>query len=137
MRLTLQEYYDLIVVSALDGTFPSITLNGQCRYRGPYETKCLVGIIMPDEIYSFDLEGAPAGTTEVWDSIKDVVPQELDADKAEMLQRCHDRVALDGAWNPNELLKQVHKELRLNGLDTGLKMCAGHLGVGPLGVTPV
>lgn len=45
--MTKQEYYDLLVKSAYDGTFPGCTPQG-CMYRTPDGHKCAVGVLMDD-----------------------------------------------------------------------------------------
>lgn len=58
--MTKQEYYDLLVKSAQDGTFPSYE-DSECRYRADRtalcKRRCAVGVIIPDESYSTDMEG--------------------------------------------------------------------------------
>jgi len=62
--MTKQEYYDLLVKSAQDGTFPSAVIHDnmamQCLYRAdqtPHSLKrCAGGLLIDDEKYSPDLE---------------------------------------------------------------------------------
>jgi hypothetical protein len=54
--MTKQDYYNLLVQCAQDGTFPSHQ-DGTCRYRGPHETRCAFGILIPDEEYEEEMEG--------------------------------------------------------------------------------
>ncbi len=47
--LTKREYYDLLIQSAHDGTFPSM-INKSCAYRGQREgSKCAIGLLLTDE----------------------------------------------------------------------------------------
>lgn len=49
--MTKREYYDLLIRSCDDGTFPSYdAASGACVYRGPKGMKCAVGVLLPDEI---------------------------------------------------------------------------------------
>lgn len=54
--MTKQEYYDLLAVSILNGTFPSVS-DGRCRYYGPDGRHCAVGLLIPPERYSPRMEG--------------------------------------------------------------------------------
>jgi hypothetical protein len=59
--MTPQEIYDTVAKHLFaqgkrsgdkrgDGSF-------QCKYRGPDDTKCAVGVLMPDEFYNLEMEG--------------------------------------------------------------------------------
>lgn len=48
--MTKREYYDLLVKSCDDGTFPSGDRDG-CHYRAPGGKKCAVGVLIPDDVW--------------------------------------------------------------------------------------
>ncbi|RJQ30309.1 hypothetical protein C4565_00560 [Candidatus Parcubacteria bacterium] len=54
--MTKQEYYDLLVCSALDGTFPSVSQNGTCLYRAPGNKRCAAGLLISDNLYDGKME---------------------------------------------------------------------------------
>jgi len=57
---TPQEAFDHIVRAARQtGYVRSWDRNDNCRYRGPHETRCLVGHILPDSEYVAAFEGHP------------------------------------------------------------------------------
>lgn len=58
---TQQEIFDKVWEYAKTMERPSnIVVEGLCMYRGPGGNKCFVGILIPDEVYSPDMEGLPA-----------------------------------------------------------------------------
>ena len=54
--MNAHEYYDLLVKTSLEGGFPAIE-NYQCGYRTASGRRCAVGLILPDSLYSPDMEG--------------------------------------------------------------------------------
>lgn len=106
-RFTLQEYYDAMVVRALDGGFPSYSASSyMCVYRFG-DKACAVGILIPDEKYSKELEGksikifmwerADQGVF-VWNACKDTTPTELTREDLMDIQECHDKYTDDEVW---------------------------------------
>src|SRR5690606_20582833 len=97
--LTKQEYYDLLVKSATDGTFPSYDPESKrCRYQGPNGSKCAVGLLIPDSDYDRGFEGWAARALgerfkRKW------LPQNMDLEDLQEVQDCHDRNARRGPWN--------------------------------------
>lgn len=49
--MTKREYYDLLLRSCDDGTFPSGDLDG-CYYRGVGNKRCAVGVLIPDDVWA-------------------------------------------------------------------------------------
>jgi len=75
--MTLQKMFDTAAVGMLKQGKKSIEGNA-CRYRGGDGCKCAVGFLIPDDLYSPDIEG-----TSVFSSFKgptaSLYPDELDA----------------------------------------------------------
>jgi hypothetical protein len=74
--------------------------NRQCRYRGAGGTKCAMGHLIPDELYSADFEGMLASSLLISSRGRDIAhllsvntnPNESDDLMfLDDLQRCHDR----------------------------------------------
>ncbi len=55
--MTKQETFDTVVRALLQQGRASRNESGKCRYRGPYGAKCAAGHLIPDELYTLDLEG--------------------------------------------------------------------------------
>lgn len=101
MALTKQEYYDLLVRSASDGTFPSLDGDGSCLYRGPEGARCAVGLLIPDDRYTEELEGKVPGHNAVYQALEGSVPAGLTERDLTAVQLCHDDVAA-GSFDAND-----------------------------------
>lgn len=104
--MTKQDYYDLLVEAADNGTFPSMD-GCTCFYRGPGGSKCAVGILIPDKDYSSLLEYS---TVRELPSklVQQILPEGMDISDLENIQKAHDafnRVA----WEANAFLKEINK----------------------------
>ena len=58
--LTKQKLFDTVATHLLTQNEKSLGLNGTCYYRGTKGLKCAVGVLIPDETYSMDMEGRGA-----------------------------------------------------------------------------
>lgn len=69
--------------------------DGNCMYRGKGGRKCSVGVYMPDEQYTSDIEGAEVtAITKKGDMIRAIIlPLGLNPEKMNVLQQAHDRCA--------------------------------------------
>lgn len=57
MKLTLQQVFDKIYTHfIIEGNPRSITIEGECRFRGKNGTKCAIGLFIPDEVYEEKME---------------------------------------------------------------------------------
>ncbi len=103
--MTKKEYYDLLVRSATDGTFPSVKGN-VCQYRKGSH-KCAVGLLIPDDKYHKGLEGIDV----YHDLVKEVVevPEGLTIKNLTLVQVCHDNLAFDQEWNANDFIIKLNK----------------------------
>ena len=110
--MTKQEYYDLLVKSAYDGTFPSMeSVNSlkKCLYRkinGDGKVhKCAIGILIPDDIYSPEFE--TGNFDHVLKRIMTCVPTNMNAVELLVVQGCHDNTAHEG-WNPANFIGRIN-----------------------------
>jgi hypothetical protein len=79
---------------------------GKCLYRGPRNTKCAIGCLIPDDLYSIKMEGM--GACDLLSSYPQLIPlikpEDMDLGKAcELLvdlQQIHDYISVNN-W-PDE-----------------------------------
>lgn len=97
--MTKREYYDLLLRSCDDGTFPTYN-NGGCYYRAPGGKKCAVGVLIPDEIaavangatvFNLDKELRAVGTPFDFDGLV----EGLKIDDLRSVQNAHDLSAIE------------------------------------------
>lgn len=111
--MTKQEYYDLLVKSATDGTFPSM-LGTKCRYRGPRPgSKCAVGLLIPDDKYKLSMEGGSVRNEVVAANL--TIPDEMTIDDLGRCQDIHDIQAQDQTlypqrfpWTPGRFIDTIN-----------------------------
>ena len=71
---------------------------GNCSYRGDDGNKCFAGLLIPDNVYSEDMENQPmSDVCAEWDSVSDLFDcdtwgKENDFDFLDGLQQIHDRM---------------------------------------------
>lgn len=59
--LTRQEIFDIVAQHLLTQNEKSYdSVNGWCMYRGPNGTKCAVGVLIADEVYTEVIENEPS-----------------------------------------------------------------------------
>lgn len=90
--MTNQEAFDIVVKHLLSQGERSLTPGGLCAYRGKNGLKCAVGILIPDNEYSPELEGSLSSVRYKCSSLKSV-----DFDFLGKLQNIHDDYLPD-AW---------------------------------------
>lgn len=105
-----QDYYDLLIKAANDGTFPSLTENGDCKYRFG-EKKCAVGILIDDEKYDPSIENLKANSSRL--NLSDYIsdwPGDLNVEDLRNVQICHDIYAFDvyKRWNKEAFIKSLN-----------------------------
>jgi hypothetical protein len=83
---------------------PSVGKNGMCSYRGPNDTKCVIGQIIPDSKYTPTWDRA--GENYVGDVLREVGIK-VPLDYASDLQRAHDSFSR----HPN-FLEKFQEEMR-------------------------
>jgi len=102
----------------------NVGYNG-CLYRGPDNTKCAVGIFIPDQNYTTEMEGK--GATELFETFGDRLPKYLanSVPLLESLQQVHDNMAdLEDAYHGtvnygarNQLMSSLLHVCRMYDLD--------------------
>ncbi len=104
--MTKREYYDLLVQSARDGTFPSIR-DGSCLYRGPGTKKCAVGLLIPDELYDREMEHYLV--TDFPDTlISRILPEGLSLSDLSRIQALHDEF-YNSTWNARKFVENLNQ----------------------------
>lgn len=110
--MTKREYYDLLVKSASDGTFPS-GAPMDCRYRDDgtpgCPKRCAIGLLIPDEKYVEEMEGR--NMLVLGHSYPNAVtmPDGLTVEDLGSVQRLHDFAFDDGDWLSDEFLAGLDK----------------------------
>lgn len=120
--MTRQEYYDLLVKSNYDGTFPSKAKDdSQCLYRldgNPHcKQRCVVGLLIPDEKYTSDMGGISFcyGRIEILKEFYSdflaaiVLPEGMGWGDLAALQKIHDGLAWSRTWNVKDFVIAVNQ----------------------------
>ena len=107
--MTKQEYYDLLVKSANDGTFPCINPRHMtCTYRGPDNKKCAVGILISDELYNPDWDRGLMPVNELPDDIiTKIMPDGMNIIDLRNVQITHDKF-LNRNWSAVEFIERLN-----------------------------
>lgn len=108
--MTKQEYYDLLVRSASDGTFPSGDKHG-CYYRldetATCPQRCAVGLLIDDKDYTPDLEGPSVEKMDDWQQEFIQLPDGLTYEDLNSIQSTHDvRIAI---WDAQNFISSLNK----------------------------
>ena len=118
---TLQETFDHVVRHLAKQGGPALNRDGACMYRGPNGTKCAIGCVIPEHLYTPDIEHqrvhnilrGDCGKPELRAAILrhgEEMPNLLDA-----LQQAHDNApCLGRKWNleENEWSNSIAQRLR-------------------------
>jgi hypothetical protein len=82
---------------------------GGCAYRGEDGTKCAIGILIPDDIYSFDMEGKGFHTLcRKHNAVANLPEIQAIMQVGEVLQQLHDN--LQGTSNFRKRLRHSAQE---------------------------
>lgn len=101
--MTKQETFDLAVAGVLAQGGPAVTDLGRCQYRGAGNTKCAAGHLIPDALYTRDMDdGGQIVTNEI--ARKVILDLGHDQDLVEALQTAHDEPANAG-WRGERYLE--------------------------------
>lgn len=101
--MTKQEYYDLLVKSAQDGTFPSVK-EGKCYYRLG-DRKCAVGLLIPDHQYHEGLEFRSAKQLPL-DSLQ--IPEGMSLVDLSEIQYIHDKISYYLYWDYQTFITELN-----------------------------
>lgn len=91
--MTRKEYFQLLLDSADNGTFPSSAKgsdNTLCLYRGENNKRCAIGLLIKDKDYCGDMECHPF--SQFLDKVN--IPDQMDIRELKIIQRTHDFIAL-------------------------------------------
>lgn len=111
--MTNQEVYDKVKAHLLTQNAKSISSNGMCKYRMQRSTKkCAIGCLIPDALYSKDIEGEGVYTLAQDEELglKDFFA-DVSIDLLVDLQCMHDGNKVS-SWPT--VLKEIAKEYDLN-----------------------
>lgn len=127
-----QEYLDLLVATSLAGGFPSTkrdpaTNEPTCLYRGEDGKKCVVGHVIPDEMYDPQMEKMTASA--LFEERPSLVPDWARDSNAERafteIQMVHDSLAVTG-WDHDRFVEGLLKCQMFKGLTpTGCPRAVG------------
>ena len=120
-----QEVFDIVVKHLFTQRRQSMT-GGYCAYRGDAGTKCAVGVLIPDDVYTEDME--EKCVDELRHQYHDVLPQFIMDNHSllQSLQNVHDHymMVVDNleveVFSPHRLWKQLAFVAAVNELDTAL-----------------
>lgn len=108
-----QEAFNIAVNHLLTQGKKSITPNGGCRYRGPDNTKCAIGCLIPDHLYNETMDSDIV--TDIYNVLNNYPElkqyfQNVDFDLLLRLQKIHDSIP-PKYWK--EYLMDLTKEFSL------------------------
>ncbi len=106
-ELTAREVYDRLVETSRAGRFPAIDeTTAVCTYRAPDGRRCAVGLFLPDDAYTPDLEGSSIEDIRAkHPSVYACLPRALSISDWRACQTAHDELARD--WNHNAFVQQL------------------------------
>ncbi len=88
-KMTLQSFYNELVLNCMEGKFPATEENSvECCYRTSDGRACPVGLLISDDRYSPEIENISAYNLDSWRL--DLKPEELTLDDLAILQAAHD-----------------------------------------------
>ncbi len=109
MKLSLQEWYALLVRTSAEGGFPAVVPGTTlCRYRTPDGRRCAVGLLLSEEDYEEKLEGDLI----VWPPqlFDKVMPWGATLCDLTRVQTAHDSIAQQGrAWSHTEFVRKLRQ----------------------------
>lgn len=87
-----QEVFDKVLNHLLKQGRKSVDSDGRCLYRAPNGDKCAIGCLIPDELYTPELEGNGANMPIIEDVLHKIYPDVTDEDVLFLLdlQDLHD-----------------------------------------------
>jgi len=106
--MTTQEIFDKVITHLREQKSKAVNHENKCMYRAPNNKKCAFGVLIPDEIYSIDMEGKKSYTViENNKPLNDIYGKNIDI--IQNLQNIHDTCSVD-AWERNfELTARIHR----------------------------
>lgn len=110
-----QEVFNKVAEHLLTQAQRSISLDKFCLYRGPNGLMCAVGCLIPDEVYTADIEGEGVeGMLRILSPHAELLAKhgltEDNVDLLANLQRLHDKVPVE-RWSRKLELLALHYDL--------------------------
>lgn len=106
---TLQETLDIIAKIAKTHQGPSLGFGTlSCRYRGNKGLKCLIGELIPDDLYTEDMEDKTCDTGPVRSVLEAL---EYPPDFCKEIQDIHDQAAYPAFISPEEWQQSLYRRL--------------------------
>jgi len=115
--MTSQQYYDLLVKCALDGTFPCTHhIQGDCGFKEVPcfrngKQRCPIGLLIPDSEYLPDLENRRVYQLPPYLRIS-IVPEGLTLEDLEIIEYYHDELFSSSwarSWKPDKFIDYLNK----------------------------
>lgn len=110
--MTNQEYLEMLVRAAHDGTFPSLNeTRRECRYRNQEGKRCAIGLIIPDEVYAPAWEGETVhGLPQILRTLLKILLPDMTADELQSVQLLHDQHAMGKeGWNTEQFITDLRQ----------------------------
>lgn len=117
--MNIQEIFNKIVTHLREQNCKSYDPNrASCMYRGPNGTKCAVGCLIPDEIYSREMEGRNFQFLVLATDLFDSIPWLKDAKKTNSIEEVEDYLRLI------QILQRVHDNIPVEKWETQFMLLA-------------
>ena len=104
-QLTVQEMFDTVVAHLIQQGVPSVDDTGVCMYRGPNNTKCAIGCLIPNENYDESFEGRSV----FYSVVRNSLPFHVDDPMMNLLSSLQN--AHDSHFESVEMLKKKLKKI--------------------------
>jgi len=106
-----QEVFDKIYLHLIEQGRKSVNSDGRCQYRSPDGDKCAIGCLIPDELYTPELEGNGVSMPIIEDVLNKIYPDMTDEDLLFLLdlQDLHDIEIIQY----NSFIEHVHNEMEI------------------------
>ena len=104
--MTDQTMFDTVVAHLLTQNSVSMDDTGTCVYKGPDNKRCAIGCLIPDEMYTVDLEGKEVRTlvnNPLFSAELTTYLSQFNLDLLIRLQQTHD------AWNSEDWYTDLQK----------------------------
>ncbi len=107
MAMTAQEMFDKVWIGLKgQGFAASVDANNNCMYRSPKGLRCAAGHVLPDEMYTSNLEWKPCNEG----TARDVFVSVVGAENIGILRECqfaHDTTGTSGGATIKERIENI------------------------------
>ena len=103
--MTKQKYINLLISTSEAGGFPAME-NNFCKYRCNNGQKCVLGLLIPDQDYTAEMEGSQLTTLKNKGLFNtNWLPEGVTEDNICKIQKYHDDIGTSGAiWDNNKFV---------------------------------